>query len=225
MIALRSFLTFLKRRKIRCLLPDMIELAKTEQREIDLIDIGELVRLVDAANMETLQGKRDRAIVEMLFSTGMRVSELCALDRDNDFSKGELSIRGKGSKVRVVFVSEVAQKMIATYLVERTDNDKALFVSMGPRAKSALRQGESIRLTTRSVERIVSGLAQKAGIGKKVTPHIIRHSFATNLLRRGADIRSVQMMLGHENIATTQIYTHVTDAHLKEVHDTFHGVD
>jgi len=165
---------------------------------------------------------RNNAIMEMLFSTGLRVSELCSLNRDLDISKDEFTIRGKGEKLRIVFLSDDAKKSLKDYLSSRTDMDEALFTQQGPRVVKQEEQNISLRLTQRSVERIVKQIALEAGISKRVTPHTIRHSFATDLLRNGADMRSVQIMLGHSNIATTQIYTHVTNKELLDVHKKFH---
>ncbi len=159
---------------------------------------------------------RDHAMFQLLFSTGLRVSELCALDSDIDLSRDELSVRGKGDKVRVVFLSPTAKAVVSIYLKKRKDMGEALFVNIA----RGREHGE--RLTPRSIERIIKVYAAKAGITKKVTPHVLRHSFATDLLSNGADIRSVQQLLGHASINTTQIYTHVTDAHLREVHKKYH---
>ncbi len=218
MISLRAFLKFLRKRDIESLNPERIELAKVGQRDLDLISAEELNRLMDIKG-SNLQALRDRAMLELLFSTGLRVSELCALNRDLDLSRDEFSVRGKGEKVRVVFLSPAAKKSIKEYLDKRGDVDDALFIQMGKASKSA----EDLRLTPRSVERLVKRYAIKAGITRKVTPHVIRHSFATDLLENGADLRSVQALLGHQNIATTQVYTHLTDKHLREIHKTFHG--
>ena len=217
LIALRAFLKYLRRRGIACLSPERIELAKVPERSLDLITARELARLLAAPEGEGIKSLRDRAILELLFSTGLRVSELCALNRDLDLARDEFSVRGKGDKVRVVFLSPAARAALTAYLAARTDMGEALFVGVGPRV------AEGARLTPRSVERLVRHYAVKAGIGKKVTPHIIRHAFATDLLGNGADLRSVQALLGHANIATTQVYTHVTDAHLREVHRRFHA--
>ena len=158
------------------------------------------------------------------FSTGLRVSELCSLNQDLDLDRDEFSIRGKGDKVRVVFISEMARKAVRAYLHRRDDMDEALFVQVpGKGGKKVLQAQDSIRLTPRSIERIVKFYATKAGISKKVTPHVIRHSFATDLLSNGADLRSVQALLGHANITTTQVYTHVTDKHLRDIHQKFHN--
>lgn len=218
MIALRAFLKYLMKRGVTSLAPERIELAKVPERSLDLISSVELERLLDAPEKDTLKGLRDRAILELLFSTGLRVSELCSLDTDIDLGRDELSVRGKGEKVRVVFLSDSAKDAVKKYLAKRGDMEEALFIPVGKRGNE-----EEKRLTSRSVERTVKGYAIKAGISKKVTPHVIRHSFATDLLGNGADLRSVQALLGHANISTTQIYTHVTDAHLREVHKKFHG--
>ncbi len=218
LIALRSFLKYLRKRDIPCLAPDKIELAKLGDRDIDLITYDELTRLLDVQG-EMLKDLRDKAMLTTLFSTGLRVSELCSVDRDLDLTRDEFSVRGKGSKVRVVFLSPTAKGAIKRYLKARTDMDEAMFISL---AKGAQESGD-MRLTSRSVERVVKRRAVEAGISKRVTPHIIRHSFATDLLEGGADLRAVQALLGHANIATTQIYTHVTDKHLRDVHKAFHN--
>ncbi len=215
LIALRVFLKYLMKRDIVAISPERIELAKIKERSLDLITSSELDRLLSGPNNSDLKNLRDKAILELFFSTGLRVSELTSLNRDLDLSKDEFSIRGKGEKVRVVFLSENAKKSIKEYLHKRKDMEEALFINMAKNKKN--------RLTPRSIERIVKFYAIKAGISKKVTPHVIRHSFATDLLQNGADIRSVQMMLGHANITTTQIYTHITDKQLKEVHKKFHS--
>jgi len=222
LIALRMFLKYLLRRKIKSLSPDQIELAKVPQRSIDILSEIELERLLAAPSGENIKDLRDKALLELLFSTGLRVSELCSLSRYIDLQKDEFSIRGKGDKIRVVFFSQEAKNATKQYLKKRTDIDEALFVSFSAITKKE-NKTETSRLTTRSVERIVKHYAIKAGISKIVTPHTIRHSFATDLLQNGADLRSVQTMLGHANISTTQIYTHITDKHLKEVHKMFHG--
>ena len=223
LIALRAFLKYLAREGVSVLSPEKIELAKTPDRELDLISSQDLDRLLTAPTGSDLASLRDKAILELLFSTGMRVSELCSLSRDIDLARDEFSVRGKGEKVRVVFLSDSAKKSIKEYLDKRTDVDDALFIHIGRGGEKTLAKKEgSLRLTTRSVERLVKHYATKAGISKKVTPHVIRHSFATDLLENGADLRSVQALLGHANIATTQIYTHVTDSKLREVHKQFH---
>ena len=217
MIALRAFLKFLRKREIECISPERIELAKLPERELDLITPAELERLLKSARGTEERDLRDTAILEMLFSTGLRVSELCALDNDLDLTRDSFSVRGKGEKVRVVFLSDAAKSAAAAYLKARKDMADALFVNIpiGTQIPS--------RLTPRSIERIIKRAATKAGITKKVTPHVLRHSFATDLLSNGADIRSVQQLLGHASINTTQIYTHVTDTHLHEIHKKYHG--
>ncbi|MDO8589865.1 MAG: tyrosine-type recombinase/integrase [bacterium] len=219
LIALRSFLKYLARQEITSLPAERIELAKVGERSLDLISPAELTRLLEMPKGDGIKELRDKAILEMLFSTGLRVSELCSLNNDTDLSVGEFSIRGKGSKVRVVFVSDEARNAVSKYLKARKDMNDALFVQVGKNTKTK----DSLPLTRRSIERIVKHYAIKAGISKKVTPHVIRHSFATDLLSNGADLRSVQMLLGHANISTTQIYTHVTDKALRDTHKRFHS--
>ena len=221
LIALRSFLKYLRKRGVESLSPERIDLAKVAERDLDLISESDLERLLMAPSGDDVKSFRDKAILELFFSTGLRLSELCSLPRDLDLNRDEFSIRGKGEKVRVVFLSDSAKDAIRAYLAKRKDFDDALFVRVETKMNEG--RGESMRLTPRSIERIVKHYAAKAGISKKVTPHVIRHSFATDLLRNGADIRSVQMMLGHANISTTQIYTHVTDAQLRDVHKKFHS--
>lgn len=217
MIALRAFLKFLRKRDIAAISPEKIELAKLPERELDLISPAELKRLLEATDGTGLREIRDKSILELFFSTGLRVSELCALNSDIDLTQDSFSVRGKGEKVRVVFLSPTAKTAVARYLKSRKDMAEALFVNA--------RTDTSIpsRLTPRSVERIIKKYAMKAGITKKMTPHVLRHVFATDLLNNGADIRSVQQLLGHASINTTQIYTHITDAHLREVHKKYHS--
>ncbi len=222
LIALRSFLKYLARRSIASLSPERIELAKIPERSIDLISSNELNRLLAAPKEGDLKTLRDKAILELLFSTGLRVSELCSLQADLDLSKDEFSVRGKGEKVRVVFLSDSARQALKAYLAKRNDMEDALFIHYGKQATMLVNQGKTLRLTPRSVQRLIKQYAAIAGITRKVTPHIIRHSFATDLLTNGADLRSVQALLGHASISTTQIYTHITDAHLKEIHKKFH---
>lgn len=223
-IAIRNFLKYLNKKDLLTLSADKIELPKIPQRQIEIIDYAELERLLDAPQFNftssqdvKLKALRDKAILEMLFSTGLRISELCALNRYIDLKKGEITVRGKGEKLRLVFVTENARKAIAAYLERRGDTEEALFVSM--------LHGKVIgRITPRAIQRLVQFYGRKAGIvGKKLTPHSLRHLFATDLLANGADLRSVQELLGHSNIATTQIYTHLTNRELKEVHRAFHG--
>jgi site-specific recombinase XerD len=231
MIALRVFLKYLTKREIKSMPRDQIELAKTPERTLDLISPEELFRLLNSPNGNSLKDLRDKAILELLFSTGLRVSELCSLTNDFDFKRDEISIRGKGGKVRVVFISEEAKTAVKKYLEARKDMSDALFVQVeqenfSPKSDlgtKSISPSSGKALTRRSIERIVKQHAIKAGITKKVTPHVIRHSFATDLLNNGADIRSVQVMLGHSSISTTQIYTHVTDKQLRDIHKKFHN--
>ena len=224
LIALRAFLKYLRRRGVDSLNPERIELAKVPERSLDLISPAELTRLMEAPEQNTLVGMRDSAMLELLFSTGLRVSELCGLSQEDvDLSRDEFSVRGKGDKVRVVFLSDTAREAIRGYLKERKDFDDAMFVQYGKNAKQTSIKNKDLRLTPRSVQRIIKKYATIAGITRKVTPHVIRHSFATDLLSNGADLRSVQALLGHAHIGTTQIYTHVTDKHLRDIHKKFHS--
>jgi len=226
LIAIRAFLKYLTRENIKSMAPERIELAKINERSLDLITPIELGRLLKSPSGGDIKDLRDKAILELLFSTGLRVSELCSLTSNLDLSSPELSIRGKGGKVRVVFISDDAKNAVMTYLKARKDMSEALFVQVGPATKDLAGKNEIKEvkpLTKRSIERIVKTHAIKAGISKKVTPHIIRHCFATDLLSNGADLRSVQAILGHANIGTTQIYTHVTDKHLRDIHKRFHN--
>lgn len=211
-IGLRGFLRFLSKQDVKSLPPEKVELGKQKKPEVTFLEKEELKRLLKAPD-----NLRDKAILEVLFSTGLRVSELVGLDREQiDFKRGEFSVRGKGDKIRLVFLSETAKEALSLYLAEREDPNLALFVN----------QQDNSRLTSRSVQRIVKKWAAKAGIvTKEVTPHVIRHSFGTDLLRSGADLRSIQKMLGHSSVTTTQIYTHVTDQQLREVHKKYHGKD
>ncbi|OGL34474.1 hypothetical protein A3F05_02580 [Candidatus Saccharibacteria bacterium RIFCSPHIGHO2_12_FULL_47_17] len=222
LIALRSFLRFCARRGIPALSADKIELARTTRPQVTFLTPEELDRLASQSNTSKLAGLRDRAIIELLFSSGLRVSELVNLDRDHiNLKRREFMVRGKGQKDRPIFISEDAADWINHYLEKRQDNSKPLFVRYSGSKKADL-TGDFLRLTARSVQRMIQNYALKAGITKHVSPHTLRHSFATDLLMNGADLRSVQAMLGHSNIATTQIYTHVTDPHLKKVHEQFH---
>lgn len=224
LIALRAFLKYLRKLGIESLNPERIELAKVPERSLDLISSDELTRLMNAPDTNTLSGLRDRAMLELLFSTGLRVSELCSLSQEDvDLSRDEFSVRGKGDKVRVVFLSDTARNAIRAYFKERKDFDDAMFVQYGKNAKADEVKNKDLRLTSRSVQRIIKKYATIAGITRKVTPHVIRHSFATDLLSNGADLRSVQALLGHAHIGTTQIYTHVTDKHLRDIHKKYHS--
>jgi site-specific recombinase XerD len=216
-IALRNFLKYLAKRDIKSLAPEKIELPKTPSRQIEVLEYGDLERLLAAPKGDDLRSLRDKAILETFFSTGLRLAELCALSRHIDLRRGELTVRGKGDKLRVVFLADSAKKAIEEYLKKRTDIEEKLFVSLD-------KSGKVIgKITPRAVQRLVAKRAREAGIPKNVHAHLLRHSFATDLLINGADIRSVQELLGHANISTTQIYTHLTNKELREVHEAFHG--
>jgi len=223
-IALRSFLRYLTRRDFNVLTPDKIELPKAESRSLKFLEREHLERLIAQPDVTRLDGARDRAILEMLFSTGLRVSELCKLDRDQiNLERKEFGIIGKGRRPRVVFISDRSALWLERYISLRKDNFKPLFIRIRMPKNDFANLGESMRLTSRSVQRIVDKYARAAQIPIKATPHVLRHSFATDLLTNGADLRSVQELLGHKNVATTQIYTHVTNAQLKNVHRAFHS--
>lgn len=223
-ISLRNFLRYLARRDIPTLVAEKVELGKTASREIDLISEEDLTRLLESPAGRNIKELRDRAILETLFSTGLRVSELCGLNRDEPaIRRGEFSVRGKGERVRVVFLSERARKALEDYLKARKDTDEALFVEIGRNYEKTMRNRSLLRIGPRTVQRIIKHYAAKAGISKRVTPHMLRHSFATDLLRGGADLRSVQALLGHASVSTTQVYTHLTDKTLRDIHRTFHG--
>ncbi|HMS32234.1 MAG TPA: tyrosine-type recombinase/integrase [Candidatus Saccharibacteria bacterium] len=215
LIALREFLRYLSKKDIKTITAEKIELPKSKRRELETLSVDEVRQMLQVWNQSNQASLRNQAILELLFSSGLRVSELVSLDVARvNLKTREFSVRGKGSKDRLVFVSERASEAIKNYLSLRQDDD--------PRAPLFVSDSGS-RLTTRSIQRIVAGSALKAGIVKKVTPHTMRHSFATSMLREGADIRSVQSLLGHSNIATTQIYTHVADVHLKNTYETYHN--
>ena len=222
-IALRNFLKYLAKNDIKTLAAEKIEVGKMPEREVEFLEPEEVDRLLLSANGTNRASKRDRALLELLFSSGLRVSELVSLNiEDVNLDRQEFSVRGKGDKIRIVFISDTAKTALEEYLKDRNDIDPALFVrDKTGTNKSADAKG--LRLTARSVQRIVKKYATKAGIVKDVHPHTLRHTFATDLLQNGADIRSVQAMLGHANITTTQIYTHVTNQRLKEIHKKFHS--
>lgn len=223
LIALRSFLKYCAKRNIPALSADKIELARTQRKQVTFLGEEELQRVFAQPDTSTLAGLRDRAILELLFSSGLRVSELVSLDRDHvNLKRREFMVRGKGQKDRPIFISQAAAQWIQAYLDKRQDNTRPLFIRTGGN-QQADTSGNFKRLTVRSVQRLVSRYALLAGITKHVSPHTMRHSFATDLLMNGADLRSVQAMLGHSNISTTQIYTHVTDPHLRQVHEQFHN--
>ncbi len=223
MIALRAFLRYLAKSDIETLSPEKVELGDSDPRPLKILDDNALKSLLEAPDLTEKAGLRDKAILETLFSTGLRVSELASLNRDTiNLDRREFGIIGKGGKERVVFISDSAALFLKKYLEARLDNFKPLFIRFQGKVNPE-DSGESMRLTPRSIERIVEKYVKKLGISVKATPHTLRHSFATDLLINGADIRSVQEMLGHSNISTTQIYTHVTNAHLKDVHKSFHS--
>jgi len=222
LIALRGFLRFCAKREIPALPPDKIDLAKTSPKQVTFLNTEELERLFAVPKLDTLPGLRDRAILELLFSSGLRVSELVNLDRDGiNLKRREFTVRGKGQKDRPIFISESAAWWISQYLEKRTDNTRPLFIRYSG-SKQTDMSGNYYRLTARSIQRMAGRYAKLAGLTKHVSPHTLRHSYATDLLMNGADLRSVQMLLGHSNIATTQIYTHITDPHLKATHEKFH---
>lgn len=216
-IALRNFLKYLAKRDIKTLVAEKLELPKTPSRQIEVLDYRDLERLLAAPSKNRLRDLRDKAILETFFSTGLRLSELCALSRYLDVKRGELSVRGKGDKLRVVFISDSAREAIGKYMAKRGDAEEKLFVSLN-------KSGKVIGpITPRAVQRLVATRAREAGIARPIHAHQLRHSFATDLLVNGADLRSVQELLGHSNISTTQVYTHLTNKELHEVHEAFHG--
>jgi len=219
LIALRQFLKYLSRRDVPALPADKIGLAKLSERDIDVLYPEEIDALLTAPRGENIGTLRDKTILEVLFSTGMRVAEAVSLNRDDVWDdSNELAVRGKGNKVRVVFLSSSARQAAAIYVKKRDDIDPALFIRHGPNSADA----SDLRLTPRSVQRMIKRYAAAAGLTKNITPHTLRHSYATDLLANGADVRQVQQLLGHSSITTTQAYTHLTDVHLRDVHEKFH---
>lgn len=224
LIALRGFLKYLARRDIKSLDPSLVDLPHIIRKQVTFLHFGEVEDMLEQIDLSTESGLRDRAIIELLYSSGLRVSELVNLNRDSiNLERREFMVRGKGSKDRPIFVSKSAANRVQDYLDARTDSLPALFLNNSRNTQAVDTSGNYRRMTARSVERIVEKYARLAGITKHVSPHTLRHSFATDLLMNGADLRSVQTMLGHADISTTQIYTHVTDAHLKEIHERFHS--
>jgi len=225
LVALRAFFRFLLKQDIKVIAPEVIELGKQRDRSIKFLLPEELERLFKAVDLKKIVGLRDRTILETLFSTGLRVSELVALNKkDVNLKTAEFGIIGKGGKARVVFLSKRARGWLEKYLDKRADSYQALFIRYsGPKPKNQGLNIANFRLSVRSIERLVDKYRLKAGIPFRIGPHILRHSFATDLLSHGADLRSVQEMLGHKNIATTQIYTHITNFHLKEIYQKFHS--
>ncbi len=223
LIALRGFLKYLARRGIKSLDPSLVDLPHVIRKQVTFLHYDEVEDMLNEIDLSTESGLRDRAIIELLYSGGLRVSELVGLNRDSiNLERREFMVRGKGSKDRPIFISEACADRVRDYLDARTDSLPALFLNNSRNLQAVDTSGNYRRMTARSVERIVEKYARLAGITKHVSPHTLRHSFATDLLMNGADLRSVQSMLGHADISTTQIYTHVTDAHLKEIHDKFH---
>lgn len=223
MIALRAFLRYLARSDIKTLSAEKVELGDQDPSPLKVLDDDSLERLLKAPDVSSKDGIRDKTILELLFSTGLRVSELASLNRDQvNLDRREFGVVGKGGKERVVFLSDTAVEWLNRFLLTRKDSFKPLFIRYQGKIDPA-EAGEKMRLTPRSIERIVEKYVKRAGLSIKATPHTLRHSFATDLLINGADIRSVQEMLGHSNISTTQIYTHITNRQLKEVHRAFHS--
>ena len=224
LIALRGFFKYLAKRGIKSLDPSLIDLPRAAKKQVTFLHFDEIERLLAEIPLDIESGLRDRAIIELLFSGGLRVSELCSLNRDSiNLERREFMVRGKGKKDRPIFIDKSTAECIEDYLNMRTDTLPALFLNNSANQQIPSTSGDFRRLTPRSIERIVQKYTRLAGITKHVTPHTMRHSFATDLLMNGADIRSVQSLLGHANISTTQIYTHITDPHLKEVHEKFHS--
>ena len=224
LIALRGFMKYLARREIKSLDPSLIDLPHVIRKQVTFLHYDEVEDMLEEIDLSTESGLRDRAIIELLYSGGLRVSELVGLNRDSiNLERREFMVRGKGSKDRPIFISQSAADRVQDYLDARTDSLPALFLNNSRNKQAVDQSGNYRRMTARSVERIVEKYARLAGITKHVSPHTLRHSFATDLLMNGADIRAVQSMLGHADISTTQIYTHVTDAHLKEIHEKFHS--
>lgn len=222
-ICLRSFLRYLIKKDLKVVTPDRIELPKVESRSLKFLDRGQLERLLAQPDVSVDRGLRDKALMEMLFSTGLRVSELCKLDRDRiNLERGEFGVIGKGQKQRVVFLSDRATLWLGKYLQARVDMYKPLFIRYSG-GEDITAGANAMRLTSRSVQRMVEKYVRLAKLPVRATPHVLRHSFATDLLINGADLRSVQELLGHKNVSTTQIYTHVTNSQLRDVHKSFHS--
>lgn len=224
LIAIRSFLKYLARKGQKALAPETIELGKAESHSIKFLEREQIERLLNMPELSKAQGHRDKAILEVLFSTGLRVSELVALNRDSvNLERREFGVIGKGRRPRVVFLSENAAGWLRKYLASRQDEAVPLFVrTSGKKPIEGDKSGESLRLTARSVQRLVEKYVKKARLPIKITPHGLRHSFATDLLTGGADLRAIQELLGHKNVSTTQVYTHITNPQLRQIHEKFH---
>lgn len=223
LIALRALLKHLHKNDVKTLSPEKIELPKVPGRQVEVLSREELSAMFSAIDVTKRNGMRDLALLHLLYSTGLRVSELSNLNRkDVNLESREFRVIGKGRKARIVFISDAAVEHVKAYLDGRQDNWSPLFISNSNRSSKPSLLGEERRLEPQAIERVVRTIAAHAGIVKKVTPHTLRHTFATELLKNGADIRSVQEMLGHASITTTQIYTHLTNKRLKEIHQQFH---
>ncbi len=223
LIALRSFLKYLLKRDVAVMTPDKIDLPKAESRSLKFLEREAVDRLLAMPELSKKEGLRDKTILEVLFSTGLRVSELVSLNRDQiNIERREFGVIGKGRRQRIVFLSDTAAEWLDRYLKERTDDSKALFIRYSGKTPDSANPDSSLRLTARSVQRLVEKYVKKARLPIKITPHGLRHSFATDLLHGGADLRAIQEMLGHKNVSTTQIYTHITNPQLREIHEKFH---
>lgn len=222
-IALRAFLRYLTKNDYKTLAPEKIDLPKIESRSLKFLTTDQVKRLLSQPQISKPRGLRDKAILELLFSTGLRVSELVRLNRDQiDLQRREFGVVGKGGRSRVVFISQRAAYWLGKYLSSRQDSWEPLFIRI-VKNPEIIEDGKKLRLSVRSIQRIVKKYVKKAKLPVDATVHTLRHSFATDLLMAGADIRSVQELLGHKNISTTQIYTHVTNRQLRDVHEAFHG--
>lgn len=221
-ISLRAFLKYLSRKGIKSLSADNVDLPKAESRSLKFLSREQVERLLSMPDLQKPEGLRDRAILEVLFSTGLRVSEMAKLDRDKiDLKQREFGIIGKGRRPRVVFLTERSAGWLDRFIKSREDVNKPLWIRFSGKKSDPTSSSEKMRLTVRSIQRIVEKYRLMAGLPIKVSPHVLRHSFATSLLQNGADLRSVQEMLGHKNVSTTQIYTHVTNPQLKQIHDKY----
>jgi len=223
-IALRSWLKWLIRQDCEVINPEKIDLPKTESHSMNFLNLTQITALLSQPQLSSKTGLRDKALLEVLFSTGLRVSELVSLNRDQiDLERQEFGVIGKGRRPRVVFLSDQAKTWLERWLNSREDNWRPVFIRFSGQKPDLLADGEKMRLSTRSVQRLVDKYCRKAHLPVKISPHGVRHSFATDLLSNGAGLRDVQEMLGHKSIATTQIYTHVTRPQLKKIHEQYHS--